>query len=550
MSRAAGVDGDAVSPSTFSPLRNPTFRSIWLASQVSSLGWMMHTVAIAWLMATISTSHLTVALVQASTALPPFILSVLVGAIADNFSRRMVILIGRTIIILASAILTALMALGLVDPWVILGISFLIGCGVALSDPAWQASVGDLVERHDIPAAVTLINIGINTIRSVGPAFGGIIVASFGPLITLALSTLSYLVPTITIWRSKWRVRSSPLPREAITTAIYDGARFTAISSEIKAAITRGALFGLSGTAILALLPLVVRDQLKGGAFAYGVLMGGFGLGGLFGGVAASRLRQLLSQEWLVRLGCLACAACALALALAPSVPIATAALALGGVGWVTVWSGLGVSVQLASPRWVVGRTVSIYYALRYGGIAAGSWVWGWVADNYSLTLALEESALALVLAAAAGLLFPIIDDHEADHDPWEGFEAPSVALNLKPRSGPIVVKIEYEIPAKSTEAFLILMQERRRAQSRIGARHWTIERDLQRPREWTETFRAPTWADYLRLNHRLTGADNELEKRLWELHAGKQPPQKRLSIERPTGHSRKAEHTPFIARV
>lgn len=552
MSTGARVDADAaVTPTTFSPLKNQTFRSIWLSTQVSSLGWMMQTVAIGWLMATVSTSDLMVALVQAASTLPAFILSVFVGAIADNLGRRGVMLVGRSLIAAASAVLTALIALGFVDPWIILGVSFVIGCGVALNDPAWQASIGDIVERRDIPAAVTLLNIGFNTIRSVGPALGGIVVASFGPLITLLLSTLSYVVPLGVIWRRKWSVQSSPLPRERMTTAIYDGARFTAISSEIKAAITRAALLGLAGIAILALLPLVVRDHLNGGPFEYGALMAGFGIGAFFAGITAGQFRRRMSQEWLIRLACLACAACSASLAAAPSVGVAATVLALGGAGWVLAWSGFGVSVQLASPRWIVGRTISIYYALTYGGIAAGSWIWGSVAENYSLTTALLGSAGALMLVAATGFVLPVLENKDTDHDPLEGFKAPAVAVELRPRSGPIVVKIEYEIPDENTKEFLALMHERRRAQSRLGARHWTVERDLQEPCHWTETFRTPTWTDYLRLNHRRTAADKELDDRLQGLHKGEHPPLAKLSIERPAGHPRKADQiAPFIARI
>lgn len=537
-------------PSMFSPLANRTFRSIWLASQVSSIGWMMQTVAIGWIMATISSSDLIVALVQTATTLPAFILSILAGAIADNLSRRGVMLTGRLLIAAGSAILTGFVAFGFIDPWVILGASFVLGCGVALNEPAWQAAVGDIVEKRDLPAAVTLVNVGFDTTRSVGPALGGIVIASFGPLITLALSTISYLVPLTAVLRSRWSVRSSPLPREPISTAIYDGARFTAISSEIKAAIARATLLGAAGIATLALLPLIVRDHLHGDALVYGVLMAGFGIGALIGGAAASHLRHLMSQEWQIRLACLACGGCSLALALAPSTPVAATALIPGGAGWVIAWSGLGVSVQMASPRWIVGRTISIYYALTYGGIAAGSWFWGAVAERSSLTWALEGSAGALALVSATGLFLPLIENRGIDDDPLDEFEVPAVALDLKPRSGPIVVKIEYHIPNERTEMFLSLLHERRRAQTSVGARHWTIERDLQEPRQWTETFRTPTWTDYLRLNHRLTATDKELDDRIRGLHVGTLPPATRLSIERPAGHPRKADHvSPFVAR-
>ncbi|RUW47993.1 MFS transporter, partial [Mesorhizobium sp. M1A.F.Ca.ET.072.01.1.1] len=361
-----------------------------------------------------------------------------------------------------------------------------------------------------------------------------------------SVTTLTYLVPLGTIWRCKWKVRSSPLPRESMRTAIYDGLRFTAMSSEIKAAIARGTLFGLASIAILALLPLVVRDHLGGGPLAYGTLMAGFGTGAVFAGISNGTFRRRLSQERLMKLACLACAACSLSLALTSSIPVAALALALGGAGWVTAWSGVGVSVQLASPRWVVGRTISIYYALIDGGIAAGSWVWGTVSQSHSLTWALEGSAGALLLVAAAGILFPLRERRESEPDPLEEFHAPAVALNLKPRSGPIVVKVEYLIAEKNVEAFLELMRQRRHIHSRVGARNWTLQRNLQKPMQWTETFRTPTWTDYLRLNHRLTEVDKELDERVCQLQAGEAAPQMTLSIERPTSPPRKRAILPL----
>lgn len=532
---------ETASPRTLAPLKNPVFRSIWLASQVSSFGWLMQTVAVSWLMATISTSDVMVALVQASSTLPAFLLSVFAGAIADSFSRRKVMIFGRGLIATAAGLLTLLLALDLASPWAILALTFLAGCGVAFSDPAWQASVGDIVDRREIPAAVTLISVGFNTIRSVGPAIGGVIVASFGPLMALALATIGNFAPIFAIWRSSWEVRTSILPREAMLTAIHDGIRFVAMSSDIKAAIGRGTLLGLAGISILALLPLFVRDQLRLGPVAYGILMAGFGSGAFLAGVFNSYLRKLLSQELLIKIACLLCAVCVATLGLSHSLIPAVMALSLGGAGWVIGWSGLGVSVQLASPRWVVGRTLSIYYALTYGGIAFGSWLWGAIAQNYSLPASLLLSSLILLLVGACGFLFPIRGAETSDLDPLEKFNAPELTLDLKPRSGPIVVKIEYRVTANNLEAFLIVMLERRRAQSRAGARHWNLQRDLQDTAHWIETFRTPTWTEYLRLNHRLTATDKGLDEQLFRLHSGDSPPRLTLTIERPVGVARKS---------
>lgn len=525
-------------PTTFAPLRNQVFRSIWISTQISSLGWLVQTVAISWLMVTISASDLMVALVQAASTLPVFFLSILAGAIADNFSRRWVMFAGHCLIALASTTLMVSVGLGFVHPWLILGLGFLAGCGFALTDPAWHASVGDILHKRDIPAAVTIMSVGYNIVRSVGPALGGVILAFFGPLAAFALAALSDLAPLSAIWRTKWKVRSSPLPRERMTMAIHDGVRFTVISLEIRSAIARATLFGLASISILALLPLVVRDKLASGPIVYGILLAGFGIGAFIAGMSNGFLRRITSQNRLVAFASVACAACCLCLALTSSVAVAAVFMALGGAGWLITWTGIDVSVQLASPRWVVGRTLSIYYALSAGGMAAGSWIWGSVAQNYSLTWALEGAAGALVLVAAAGILLPIRPWEETDQESSD-FPAPELALDLKPRSGPIVAKTEYSISEENIEAFLGCMRAKRHALSRAGARNWTLQRNLQTPSVWTETFRTPTWMDFLRLNHRLTAADKEADEHLLALHDGELPPRTVLSIERTTEAAR-----------
>jgi MFS family permease len=394
--------------SALAPLRNPVFRAIWLSTQVSSLGWLIQTVAIAWLMATISTSDLMVALVQAATTLPAFLLSIVAGALADNYSRRRVLITGRAIFTIAYAVLALLLALGLAGPWTILAFMFIAGCGAALIDPAWQASVGDIVERHEIPAAVSLISLGFNTVRSVGPALGGIIVAAFGPLVAIVLAVASYTLPVAVLLRTRWTVQPPGAPRKHILAAMLDGLRFTARTPAILAATVQGSFYALSGISILALLPLIVRDTLSGTAVAFGMMMACFGLGACAGGVFNGHIRRALRPHAMFAAASAATAFCCLVLAFTTSLPIAGTALAIGGAGWVTGWNTLSVGVQMSSPRWIVGRTISLYYGATFGGLTLGSWLWGVVAQSHSLAAAMTASGIAMALVAIAGLVFPL----------------------------------------------------------------------------------------------------------------------------------------------
>jgi len=527
---------------TPAPLRNAAFCSIWSSAKVANLGWLVQTVAIGWQMVTITASDLMVALVQASTTLPAFILSIVAGAIADTHSRRSVMIIGLSLIALASVALAVAAAFGFLSPWLILALGFMAGCGFALNDPAWHASVGDILDKRDIPAAVTLMSIGYNMTRSVGSALGGVILAFLGSLAAFLFSACSNLAPLAAVLRNKWHARPSPLPAERISTAIRDGIRFTALFSDIRATIMRATLFGLAAIAILALLPLVARDRLAGGPIAYGVLFAGFGTGACVAGLNNRLLRKVIPQEWLMAIASIACAVCCISLAFTSSVPLATLALAIGGAGWVITWTGFDVWVQLASPRWVVGRTLSIYYAFLSGGMAAGSWIWGNVAQSYSLASSLELAAAALLLVAASGFVLQVHLGAEGDQQ-GSVFPAPSVALDLKPQSGPIAARTEYSIDESDLDSFFDHMRTRRYALARAGARDWTLQRNLRKPSHWTETFRTPAWMSFRRLHHRLSLSDQDVSQLLAALHLSEKPAETELVIERTTDARRTRSH-------
>lgn len=318
--------------------------------------------------------------------------------------------------------------------------------------------------------------------------------------------------------------RPSPAEREIADRAVHDRLRFTPMPSATRAAIVCGALFSVASISMLALLPLIVKDHLAGAPIGYGALLAAFGMGAFSAGVASSRLRRNASQDRLIALASVACAACCFLLQLATSIPLAAPALAIGGAGWLLTWTGIHVAIQLSSLRSVLGRTLSIYYALSYGGVAAGSWIWGAVAQNHPLTVAFQAAAVVLLLVAAAAFVLPIELCDEAEQEVSE-FEPPALALDRQPISGLIVVKIERSIAEHDLDAFLACMRKRRRIQSRAGAGNWTLQRNLLNPAERSETYGRPTWADYLCLNQRFSPADHELAKRLASLHDASGPP-------------------------
>ena len=506
---------------------------MWLASLTSNFGGLIQSVGAAWLMTALAGSADLVALVQTSNTLPIMLFSLAAGAIADNYDRRIVMLTAQAFMLAVSAVLAVCASLGLITPWVLLFFTFLIGCGTALHNPAWQSSVRDMVPRHDLPQAIALNSVSMNTARSVGPAIGGMIVAAAGAAAAFAANALSYLALILVLLR--WRRESQPrsLPPETLGTAMIAGIRFVAMSPTIRTVLTRSVLFGLAGSAVLALMPLVARDLVRGGPVTFGVLLGAFGIGAIAGGLLSSRLRQVLATEMLVRLAFLGFAACALLTAFSSGPTLTAGAMALGGACWVSALSSFNVAVQISSPRWVVGRTLALYQTAAFGGMALGSWAWGMVADRFSIADALVASAIVHGLAVLVGLRWALPNDEETDLEPLNRWKQPATAWEVQPRSGPIVVTIEYRIREGDTPEFLVLMAERRRIRQRDGARHWHLLQDLAEPENWTERYDTPTWLDYVRQAQRITQADARIVDRLRELHLGSEPPQVRRRIER-----------------
>jgi len=523
----------AYTSSTLAPLRHETYRTIWFASIASNFGGLIQAVGAAWMMTMITASGDMVALVQTSTALPIMLFSLVSGALADSFDRRRVMLTAQCFMLAVSALLSIFAFFGILSPWLLLFFTFLLGCGTALNNPSWQASVGDMVPRADLPGAVTLNSVGFNITRSVGPAIGGIIVAAAGAAAAFAVNTMSYFALIYALMRWKPTYPATTLPREALGSAIFAGLRYISMSPNLQKVMLRGLIFGISASSILALLPIVALELVVGGPLTYGLMLGSFGIGAIGGAVLNARLRERFSSETIVRLSFAGFALSAAIAAFSPISAITCLGLVISGACWVLALSLFNTIVQLSTPRWVVGRALSLYQTVTFGGIAGGSWIWGIAADNYGVANALLMSAVVMLFGIVIGLKFAMPAFETLNLDPLNRFTEPALGLDITPRSGPVVIQVDYEIDDLDVPEFLKLMGERRRIRIRDGARNWALMRDLEKPGSWTETYHTPTWVEYIRHNQRRTQVDGENTDRLRALHRGEAGPHVHRMIER-----------------
>lgn len=381
---------------TLAPFRYPAFRAIWTANLASNFGSMIQSVAAAWLMTDLTKSHQLVALVQASTTIPILLLAVFAGAIADNHDRRKVMLAAQSGMLLASAMLAALTYAGHVGPLSLLLFTFAVGTGTALNGPAWQASVRLQVGPGDLAQAISLNTIAFNLARSVGPALGGLLITLTSPALAFAVNALSYLALIAVLLR--WKPEAPPRQRQPMLAAIATGLRFCAGSSPVRRVLARGLTFGFAAVGYLALVPLLVREQIGGSEVDFGLLLGAFGLGSILTALWIAPARRRWGSEAVLTVAQLAFAVALLPIAAAHSLPPALAGALVAGGGWVATLASLNVAMQLRSPEAILGRCLSIYQAVTFGGMALGAYVIGLLSDQIGVSAAIQVSATVLLV--------------------------------------------------------------------------------------------------------------------------------------------------------
>jgi MFS family permease len=526
------------------PLRHTVFRRIWLASLLSNLGLLIQAVGAAWAMTQMTSSADKVALVQTALMLPVMLISMPAGAIADMYDRRIVAMASLTIALTGATALTVLAWLGLITPSTLLAFCFVVGSGMALFGPAWQSSVSEQVPTETLPSAVALNGISYNIARSFGPAIGGIVVATAGAVAAFAANAVLYIPLLVVLFL--WRRANEPsrLPRERLNRAIVSGVRYIANSPSIKIVLARTLITGLIGGSVSALMPLVTRDLLHGGAQTYGIMLGAFGMGAVIGALNISEVRKRLSGEAAIRACAISMGGAIAAVALSHEPVLTAAALVVAGASWMLAVALFNIGVQLSAPRWVAGRSLAAFQASISGGIAIGSWGWGHLTDAAGVEAALLVSAVLMLLSPLLGfwLKMPRVGARNEDA---EVLADPEVQLSLTGRSGPLVVEIEYRVAQDNARAFHNVLQEVQLSRQRNGAYGWSIARDIADPELWTERYHCPTWFDYLRQRNRSTQSERALHQRAIDFHLGPDPVRVRRMLERPFGSVRWKEDTP-----
>ncbi len=389
--------------SAWSPVREPLFRNLWIASVISYTGTWMQNVGAGWLMTSLTMSPFMVSLVTAASSLPVFLVILPAGALADLVDRRRLLLVTQSWMVLAAVALGVLTLFGMVTPWVLLGFTFLLGIGAVMNDPAWQAITPEVVSGERFHAAVALNSAGYNVARAIGPALGGLLIAVANSGVVFLLNAVSFLGVIGFLYRWKRRPHERPASGRHVMPAIRIGVQYLRQTPEVRAVLVRTAMFSFSASVLLALLPVVARPF---GAAGYGAMLAVFGVGALAGAalLPACRARTPVNKVvvWASILYALSVCFFGNLQALWALFP----ALFAAGVGWIMVVASLNVSAQTTCPAWVRARMLSIYLLVLQGGMAAGSATWGLVATRFGVGTAMLVAAIALLIGLPAAKRF------------------------------------------------------------------------------------------------------------------------------------------------
>ena len=515
---------DKAAPGGFAPLKIPVFAVLWGATVLGNVGSFMRDVASSWLVTDLSSNPSAVALMQTAATLPVFLLAIPAGVLSDILDRRRFLIFVQILLACVSGTLLLLSQSGALTVEYLLALTFIGGIGGALMGPTWQSIVPELVPRADLRNAVALNSLGINIARAIGPAAGGLLLASFGAGAAYGADVLSYVfVVSALLWWRRPKVEDNGLS-EHFFGAFRAGIRYARASRELHVVLLRAAVFFVFSSSVWALLPLVARQMLGGTAGFYGILLGAVGAGAIGGAVLLPRLRQRLNADGLVLLAAVITAVVMALLSLAPPQWLAVLLLLALGAGWIIALTSLNGAAQGVLPNWVRGRGLAIYLMMFNGAMAAGSLLWGLIAQEIGVAATLLAGGIGLLVIS---LVFHRIrlPEGEADLQPSNHWPEPLLNTPVENDRGPVMIQVEYRVRLEDRPQFLRTLQRLSRVRRRDGAYAWGLTEHTADPQCVMEWFMVESWAEHLRQHQRVSHADADLQQEALQFHIGPEKP-------------------------
>lgn len=515
----------ALSDGVGAALSHSTFRALWLGSLALNLTIWLHSVAAAWLMVSLTSSPLMVALIQTASALPSFLFALPSGVMADLVDRRRYLLAVVGFMICTAVALCVFSLTGGMSAWLLLSLTFCLGAGFALQSPAWYTAQSDVVPRTLLASAMALSAVSYSSARAVGPALSGLAVSSFGVDSVFVSSVVLLVLAGVVLLRWDGPQVVSQLPPEDLLSGLRSALRYVRHSEVVKVQMLRTVLFVGAASCLWALLPLIAGTQLNSSAGGYGVLLTSLGAGSVVGALLIPWLQLRMEMNRMMGMAAFVYCAAVLVTAYVPNLYVICGVLFFAGVGWIGVGNTNMLALQSAVPAWIRARSVAVYMLVFQGAMAGGSAVWGLVADKAGISNALLCSSVLMLGVIGVMKRFPAREADEAQATQSVDQSLAVFSAVRVPADAAVAVQIVYQVTAENRTEFLRQLYAIGKVRRRDGASFWRAYRDMAQETVYVERFLVDSWDQYLRQRSRATLADLEAERRLQAMHAGADAP-------------------------
>lgn len=365
---------------------------------VSLLGTWMQQMAQGWVLAGLTSSALTLGLVNLASGVPMLALTLLGGTAADRFDKRRILLATQILQAFIAAALGWLVANGQIQVIHIVIAGVCLGITIAFEMPAGAALVPELVRREQLPAAIAIDRSVFHATRLAGPALGGWLVGQLGTASAFFANSLSYSALMIALLSLRPRARGDEAEEKQRQSGLKEGIAYVRSDRPTLAMLS---LLALATTCIspffMVLMPLYSRHVLGLAADQHGLLMGASGLGAFAGSLWLLAIRAHRRGAWLA-LSVSAIAAAMAGLALARSLPVAVAMIILLTLGTSTMFGLANTIVQERAPHAMRGRVsaivaLSFFGVLPFSGLAMAE-VTDWLGQRQAMGLGAGVFAL------------------------------------------------------------------------------------------------------------------------------------------------------------
>ena len=395
-------------PEALRAMRHRNFRLYFFGQLVSLIGSWMQTTAQQWLVYRLTGSQLSLGLVTFAGFIPVLLLSLFMGVVVDRVSRRRLLLLTQSWFLLLALALAALTFLGVVQYRHIIVLALLFGIGNALDMPARQAFNLDMVEHDDLFNAIALNSSVFNGARIIGPAIGGLVIASWGEGTAFGLNAVSFLAVIAGLLMMSLPPFQRPAQRDTGLGDLKRGLAYLVGDRQVLGLVTMVAAFSLIGFPYAVLLPVFAQDVLRIGVKGYGILLGAQGVGALAAALSLAILGDRRPKGRLLWLSRWMLVAAVALLGFSRTTALSLLALALAGFALISQLAVTNTLIQLAVPDDLRGRVLSTYTWALGGFWPLGALLIGalgsWLGAGNAVLL---SAGGCLVLTVVGTVVFP-----------------------------------------------------------------------------------------------------------------------------------------------